>query len=63
MEGVAANVEEAAKRAMFLELTQVCLWGNSTDLSLLIDVSTFFLVRLRITDLTPRIHTAHSFAR
>ena len=29
----------AARRAVFLELTQVCLWGNSTDLSLLIDVS------------------------
>jgi hypothetical protein len=23
-----------------MELTQVCLWGNSTDLSLLINVST-----------------------
>ncbi|KII94275.1 hypothetical protein PLICRDRAFT_36530 [Plicaturopsis crispa FD-325 SS-3] len=28
-----------AERLMFLELTQVCLWGNSTDLSLLIDMS------------------------
>ena len=24
---------------MFLELTQVCLWGNSTDLSLLINMT------------------------
>ncbi|EAU83809.2 DUF89 domain-containing protein [Coprinopsis cinerea okayama7 len=27
------------ERLMFLELTQVCLWGNSTDLSLLINMS------------------------
>lgn len=32
-----------AKKLLFLELTQVALWGNATDLSLLIDVS---LVRL-----------------
>ncbi|KAI0059474.1 DUF89-domain-containing protein [Artomyces pyxidatus] len=28
-----------AERHMFLELTQVCLWGNSTDLSLLINMT------------------------
>jgi hypothetical protein len=28
-----------AERNMFLELTQVCLWGNSTDLSLLINMT------------------------
>ncbi|GAA5827619.1 hypothetical protein JCM11251_001759 [Rhodosporidiobolus azoricus] len=28
-----------AKRLMFRELTQVCLWGNSTDLSLLINMT------------------------
>lgn len=28
-----------ADRLMFLELTQVCLWGNSTDLSLLINMT------------------------
>ena len=28
-----------AERLMFLELTQVCLWGNSTDLSLLINMT------------------------
>jgi hypothetical protein len=27
------------ERLMFLELTQICLWGNSTDLSLLIDMT------------------------
>ncbi|KAF8588114.1 DUF89-domain-containing protein [Ramaria rubella] len=27
------------QRLMFLELTQVCLWGNSTDLSLLINMT------------------------
>lgn len=30
---------EAGRHAIFLELTQICLWGNSTDLSLLINVS------------------------
>ncbi|KZV70974.1 DUF89-domain-containing protein [Peniophora sp. CONT] len=37
------NVSEEEKmekeRLMFLELTQVCLWGNSTDLSLLINMT------------------------
>jgi hypothetical protein len=33
-----ANQIEAI-RLIFRELTQVCLWGNSTDLSLLINVS------------------------
>ncbi|PIL31472.1 hypothetical protein GSI_06174 [Ganoderma sinense ZZ0214-1] len=28
-----------AERLMFLELTQICLWGNSTDLSLLINMT------------------------
>lgn len=27
-----------SQRLLFHELTQVCLWGNSTDLSLLINV-------------------------
>lgn len=30
---------EEGKRVMFHELTQVCLWGNSTDLSLLINMT------------------------
>ncbi|KAG7099720.1 hypothetical protein E1B28_001538 [Marasmius oreades] len=35
------SIEEKldAERLMFLELTQVCLWGNSTDLSLLINMT------------------------
>lgn len=37
-----------AKRLMFHELTQICLWGNSTDLSLLINVSVTFLGRTRL---------------
>lgn len=34
-----ASEEEVlkAKQLLFKELTQVCLWGNSTDLSLLVD--------------------------
>ena len=40
-EGLSEKAVEAARRAIFLELTQVCLWGNSTDLSLLINVSFF----------------------
>lgn len=31
--------KEVAKKAVFKEMTQICLWGNSTDLSLLINVS------------------------
>jgi hypothetical protein len=30
--------QAGAIRLIFRELTQVCLWGNSTDLSLLINV-------------------------
>ena len=37
-----------AKRLMFHELTQICLWGNSTDLSLLINVSVTFWARKRL---------------
>ncbi|GAA6007412.1 hypothetical protein JCM11491_004154 [Sporobolomyces phaffii] len=38
-----------AKRLMFHELTQVCLWGNSTDLSLLINMSEEDIKRLQST--------------
>ncbi|EKM84066.1 hypothetical protein AGABI1DRAFT_110655 [Agaricus bisporus var. burnettii JB137-S8] len=38
-EGLSNQEELEAERLMFLELTQVCLWGNSTDLSLLINMS------------------------
>ncbi|CAL1694509.1 unnamed protein product [Somion occarium] len=33
------NEKLDAERLMFMELTQVCLWGNSTDLSLLINMT------------------------
>lgn len=34
---------------MFLELTQVCLWGNSTDLSLLINMTEEDIKKLQST--------------
>jgi hypothetical protein len=36
-EGRSDEEKLEAERLMFLELTQVCLWGNATDQSLLID--------------------------
>ena len=38
-----------AERLMFLELTQVCLWGNSTDLSLLINMTEDDIKKLQST--------------
>ncbi|KIM70288.1 hypothetical protein SCLCIDRAFT_1207607 [Scleroderma citrinum Foug A] len=38
-EGIQDAAKLEAQRLMFLELTQVCLWGNATDLSLLINMS------------------------
>ncbi|KAG6335468.1 hypothetical protein ID866_3618 [Astraeus odoratus] len=38
-ENLPENEKLEAERLMFLELTQVCLWGNSTDLSLLINMT------------------------
>ncbi|KAF9270715.1 DUF89-domain-containing protein [Marasmius fiardii PR-910] len=38
-ENLSAEEKIEAERLMFLELTQVCLWGNSTDLSLLINMT------------------------
>ncbi|KAH7886049.1 hypothetical protein F5I97DRAFT_2025412 [Phlebopus sp. FC_14] len=38
-DNVSDNEKLEAERLMFLELTQVCLWGNSTDLSLLINMT------------------------
>ncbi|KAK1234877.1 Hairy/enhancer-of-split with YRPW motif protein 2 [Marasmius sp. AFHP31] len=38
-ENLSAEEKLEAERLMFLELTQVCLWGNSTDLSLLINMT------------------------
>lgn len=47
-EGLSQEQLDAGKRAIFLELTQICLWGNSTDLSLLINVSLTLLYTLRL---------------
>ncbi|KZP29000.1 DUF89-domain-containing protein [Athelia psychrophila] len=44
-----AAEREEAERLMFLELTQVCLWGNSTDLSLLINMTEEQLKALQST--------------
>ncbi|GAA5881656.1 hypothetical protein JCM16303_005530 [Sporobolomyces ruberrimus] len=44
-----ASKQLEAKRLMFHELTQVCLWGNSTDLSLLINMSEEDIKRLQST--------------
>jgi len=41
--------KEAARKILFMELTQVCLWGNSTDLSLLIDMSEEDIKKLQST--------------
>jgi len=43
-EGASADELLEAKRLQFHELTQICLWGNSTDLSLLINVRRFSLL-------------------
>ncbi|THH28520.1 hypothetical protein EUX98_g5671 [Antrodiella citrinella] len=38
-ENLSSSEKAESLRLMFLELTQVCLWGNSTDLSLLINMT------------------------
>ncbi|KIK49509.1 hypothetical protein CY34DRAFT_796933 [Suillus luteus UH-Slu-Lm8-n1] len=38
-ENMSSKEKAESERLMFLELTQVCLWGNSTDLSLLINMT------------------------
>ncbi len=38
-DGIDGEAKLEAERLMFHELTQVCLWGNSTDLSLLINMT------------------------
>jgi len=38
-EGADEQTRENARKLLFAELTQVCLWGNSTDLSLLINMT------------------------
>ncbi|KDQ10142.1 hypothetical protein BOTBODRAFT_137059 [Botryobasidium botryosum FD-172 SS1] len=47
--GLDATQKEQALKAMFKELTQICLWGNSTDLSLLINMSEEDIKRLQST--------------
>ena len=32
-------VDEAAERELFMEMSEICLWGNATDLSLLTSLS------------------------
>lgn len=46
MDGAA---KEDARKLLFLELTQVCLWGNSTDLSLLINMTEDDIKKLQST--------------
>lgn len=48
-EGATDGEKQAANKLMFHELTQVCLWGNSTDLSLLIDMSEEDIKKLQST--------------
>ncbi|KAL7285571.1 LOW QUALITY PROTEIN: hypothetical protein ACG7TL_000675 [Trametes sanguinea] len=38
-DGLSLEEKTEAERLMFIELTQICLWGNSTDLSLLINMT------------------------
>lgn len=48
----AAPIEKTSqenKKLIFRELTQVCLWGNSTDLSLLIDMTEEDIKKLQST--------------
>ncbi|GAA6021492.1 hypothetical protein JCM10207_005777 [Rhodosporidiobolus poonsookiae] len=46
---VSTEEQLEAKRLMFHELTQVCLWGNSTDLSLLINMTEEDIKKLQST--------------
>lgn len=52
-QSIDANLSEQEqlekKKLLFLELTQVCLWGNSTDLSLLIDMTEEDIKKLQST--------------
>lgn len=48
-DNLSAEEKLEAERLMFLELTQVCLWGNSTDLSLLINMTEEQIKQLQST--------------
>ncbi|GAA6002715.1 damage-control phosphatase ARMT1 family protein [Rhodotorula paludigena] len=48
-DGATAAEQLEAKRLMFHELTQICLWGNSTDLSLLINMTEEDIKKLQST--------------
>ncbi|KAG8936226.1 hypothetical protein FRC02_003926 [Tulasnella sp. 418] len=48
-EGITEDKKALMLEAMFLELTQVCLWGNSTDLSLLINMTEEDIKKLQST--------------
>ncbi|GAA5853397.1 hypothetical protein JCM9279_005777 [Rhodotorula babjevae] len=48
-EGASAEDLLEAKRLQFHELTQICLWGNSTDLSLLINMTEEDIKKLQST--------------
>ncbi|ODN78566.1 hypothetical protein L202_04177 [Cryptococcus amylolentus CBS 6039] len=47
--GISAEEKLEKDKLLFLELTQVCLWGNSTDLSLLIDMTEEDIKKLQST--------------
>ncbi|KZT54779.1 DUF89-domain-containing protein [Calocera cornea HHB12733] len=49
VDGLSASQQQEAVRLMFHELTQVCLWGNSTDLSLLINMTEEDIQKLQST--------------
>ncbi|KIY73593.1 DUF89-domain-containing protein [Cylindrobasidium torrendii FP15055 ss-10] len=48
-DALSQNEKTEAMRLMFAELTQVCLWGNSTDLSLLINMTEEQIKQLQST--------------
>lgn len=48
-DGANEEQKKEAKKLLFHELTQVCLWGNSTDLSLLINMTEEDIKKLQST--------------
>ncbi|KAL7424998.1 Hairy/enhancer-of-split with YRPW motif protein 2 [Cryptotrichosporon argae] len=47
--GLSDEAKAEKNKLIFLELTQICLWGNSTDLSLLIDMTEEDIKKLQST--------------